>query len=97
MPTTEIRQMRRRRELCPATEVDGDHPSNICNGKLRTTDEFVVRKPRVQPLGRQSHWRPFCCIRSRMAISQAAGSLECISDQSDVLVSDPLGALSFHR
>jgi hypothetical protein len=36
--------MLRRRELCPATEVDGDHPSNICNGKLRTTDEFVCQK-----------------------------------------------------
>jgi hypothetical protein len=33
----------------------------------------------------------------RMAISQAAVSLACIPDRSDVLVSDRLGALSFRR
>jgi len=41
--------MLRRPELHPATEVDGDHPSNVRNRKVRTTDEFVVGKPPVQP------------------------------------------------
>jgi len=31
------------------------------------------------------------------ALVMVKGSLECILDQSDVLVSDQLGALSFHR
>jgi hypothetical protein len=44
-----MRQVLRRRELCPTTEFDGDHPGNVCNRKVRTANEFVVRKPRVQP------------------------------------------------
>src|SRR5438045_2005939 len=44
-----MRRMLRRSELCPAIEVDGDHPANVCNSKVRTTNEFVVGKPRVQP------------------------------------------------
>ena len=32
-----------------------------------------------------------------MVTFRAVGSLECIPDQSDVRVSDQLGALSFHR
>ena len=66
--------------------------AQLCRKSGRPPRVLVVHKWWLGNLTDGNHFN-----YRRMAISRAAVSLACIPDRSDVLVSDQLGALSFHR
>src|SRR5215510_2454411 len=50
MPTPQMRHMLGWFELRPARKIDGDHSTDVGNGKARAANKFVLDKPRIEPL-----------------------------------------------